>query len=270
VIANWLGYPGTMGLESLADYIIGDPVVTPLEAAAGYTEAIAQMPHCYQPNDDRRQIGTPPGRNAAGLPSEGFVFCSFNVAIKITPEVFEVWCDLLRNVPGSVLWLLDPKPTAQANLTREAAARGIDPARLVFAPRMPLRDHLARLTHADLALDTAPYNSHTTGSDTLWAGVPMVTWLGDTFPSRVGASLLRAVGLDDCIAADINGYRDLALSLARDPERLAALRARLMENRASAPLFDTTRFTRDLEALYTRMWANHQTGRREHLPAAST
>jgi predicted O-linked N-acetylglucosamine transferase (SPINDLY family) len=267
VIANWLGYPGTMGRPGLADYIIGDPIVTPLEHAAAYTEAIAQMPYCYQPNDDRREIATPPGREAAGLPPDGLVFCSFNVAIKITPEVFDIWCDLLRNVPGSVLWLLDPKAVARANLAREASARSVDPTRLVFAPRLPLRDHLARLSYADLALDTAPYNSHTTASDTLWAGVPMVTWLGDTFPSRVGASLLHAVGLDDCIAADMRAYRDLALELARDPARLAALRARLHENRLTAPLFDTARFTRDLEALYARMWANHLAGRREHILA---
>jgi protein O-GlcNAc transferase len=264
IIVNWLGYPGSLGHPRLADYLIGDPVVSPLKHAAHYSETLALMPHCYQPNDRARVIGPTPTRAEAGLPETGFVFCSFNQTYKLNPEMFDLWCRLLVAVPGSVLWLLQPKaPVAVANLRREAAARGIDPARLVFAANRPQAEHLGRLRLADLALDTFPVTSHTTGSDALWAGVPLVTKLGPAFVSRVAASLLHGVGLPELVAADDAGYFDLALDLARHPDKLTELRARLDRQRLTAPLFDTARFTRDLERLYQAIWVQAVQGTRQ-------
>ncbi|WP_243712256.1 UDP-N-acetylglucosamine-peptide N-acetylglucosaminyltransferase [Burkholderia pyrrocinia] len=251
VIVNWLGYPGSLGEPRLADYLIGDSVVTPVEHASRYSETLALLPHCYQPNDDRRPCDPPPSRRDAGLPDEGFVFCSFNQTFKFDVRTFDVWSRLLSAVPRSVLWLLKPAyPEAECHLRAAAAARGVDPARVIFANRVAQADHLARLQLADLALDTFPVGSHTTGSDALWAGVPMVTRPGETFTSRVGASLLRAVGLDALIAPNEAAYFDIARSLAEKPERLADVRVRLAQARRAAPLFDTRRFTRDLERLY--------------------
>jgi predicted O-linked N-acetylglucosamine transferase (SPINDLY family) len=194
------------------------------------------------------------------LPARGFVFCCFNHAFKILPSVYDVWMRLLTAVDGSVLWLLDSNAAATRNLQRQAATRGVAPERLAFAPRVPLDAHLARHRHADLVLDTMPYNAHTTASDALWAGVPVVTCLGDTFAGRVAASLVRAVGLSELVAADLAAYEALALALARDPSRLAALRAMLAANRTTAPLFDTRRFACDLEALYAAMIARLRAG----------
>jgi predicted O-linked N-acetylglucosamine transferase (SPINDLY family) len=199
LIVSWLGYPGTLGHERLADVIIGDAIVTPPDHADRYSETIVRMPHCYQPNDRTRRIGDRPTRAEAGLPEDAVVFCSFNQSFKITPAVFDLWCRVLAGVSGSVLWLLTPPAATIANLQREATARGIEPARLIFAERRAPTEHLARLQLADLALDTAPYGSHTTGSDALWAGVPLLTMLGETFASRVAASLLHAVGLPELI-----------------------------------------------------------------------
>ncbi len=260
VIVCWLGYPGSLGHPRLADYIIGDPVVTPLAHASDFSETLALMPHCYQPNDRQRQIGAKPTRVQAGLPETGFVFCSFNQNSKFNPESFDVWCRLLQAVPGSVLWLLPTSAQAMANLRREAALRGVDAQRLVFTSSLPLSEHLGRLQLADLALDTFPYNSHTTGSDALWAGVPLVTLRGRTFASRVAASLLTAVGMPELIVDDWEGYFALAKALAEDPQRLASLRQKLVEERTQVPLFDTTRFTRDLERLYHAIWAQHRSG----------
>ncbi len=251
--ASWLGYPGTLGAPYM-DYLVADPTLIPPEHRQHYDERIAYLPHAYQPNDSTKEIApNPRSREELGLPPRGFVFCSFNHAYKILPHVYDRWMRLLNAVDGSVLWLLDSGGTAARNLRREAAVRGVAPERLVFAPRMPLAAHLARHAHADLVLDTMPYNAHTTASDALWAGVPVATCLGDTFASRVAASLLRAVGLPELVAADPAGYEALALALAGDPARLAAIRATLAANRATAPLFDTARFTRDLEALYAAM-----------------
>ncbi|MFN3566582.1 MAG: tetratricopeptide repeat protein, partial [Burkholderiaceae bacterium] len=186
---NFLGYPGTLGTP-LADYIVTDPIVTPPEAAKDYVEKFAYLPDCYQPNDRKRPIGPPVARADCGLPERGFVFCCFNNTYKITPAMFDVWCRLLAQVEGSVLWLLDANLQAKDNLRAEARARGVAPERLVFAPKLPLAQHLARLANADLVLDTLPYNAHTTASDALWAGVPLVTCPGETFASRVAASLL--------------------------------------------------------------------------------
>lgn len=263
VVVSWLGYPGTLGVPALADYIVGDPVVTPPEHAVHFSEKLALMPHCYQPNDRHRVVGPKPSRRLAGLPDEGFVFASFNQSYKLNPHSFDVWCRLLAQVPASVLWLLAPTEAATANLQREAMARDIDPKRLIFASTVSPAEHLGRLQLADLVLDTFPYNSHTTGSDALWAGVPMVTRLGSTFASRVAASLLTAVGLPELVTHGWDGYFELARALAHDPRRLQGLRETLAANRLRAPLFDTTRFTRDLERLYVCIWEQHTHGVKE-------
>lgn len=263
IIVSWLGYPGTLGHPKLADYIIGDPVVTPLEKAKDYSETLALMPYCYQPNDRERQIGEKPTRAEAGLPENAFVFCTFNQSYKITPEMFEIWCRLLNAVPDSVLWLLCPLADIQENLKREAKAKGIDSARLIFAPPVPQTQHLGRLQLADLAVDTFPYTSHTTASDALWVGLPLATKIGDTFASRVAASLLQSMGLPELIATDDETYFELVLNLAQDREHLAAIRQTIAENRLISPLFDTQRFAHDLEKLYQIIWAQEIAGKRK-------
>ncbi len=255
IIVSWLGYPGTLGHPRLADYIIGDPFVTPMETAGEFTEAIVQMPHCYQPNDRNRPVGPRPTREAAGLAETGFVFCSFNQIYKFNPETCDIWARLLKEVPGSVLWLLAAGQRVEENLQREYGRRGVTPGSLIFAPRVPLTEHLGRLRLADLALDTFPYGSHTTGSDALWSGVPMVTRTGNTFASRVGASLLNAVGLPEMVTHDWDAYFALARELALDPLKLSLLRQKLAGQRLHAPLFDTHRFTQDIESLYQKVWA---------------
>ena len=261
VQVSFLGYPGTMGADFM-DYIIGDRVVTPLAQAGHYDEKIVQLPGAYQPNDSRRAIAeTTPSRAACGLPEKGFVFCCFNNTYKITPALFRLWMRLLAQVPGSVLWLFEANATARDNLFYEAASAGIDPDRLIFAPRMDLADHLARHAHADLFLDTLPYNAHTTASDALWAGVPVLTCRGESFAARVAASLLTAVGLPALITTTLADYEALALALARDPARLAAMKAHIKEERTRAPLFDAGAFTRGLEAAFRRMHALRQAGK---------
>jgi predicted O-linked N-acetylglucosamine transferase (SPINDLY family) len=262
VLVSWLGYPGSLGHPRLADYIIGDPTVTPLEHAAHFSETLALLPYSYQPNDNSRPLGTKPARATVGLPEQGFVFCSFNQANKLNPETFTVWSQLLQAVPDSVLWLLDAPPVAIVNLRAEAARHGIAAARLIFAPWAQPRDHLGRLQLADLALDTFPYGSHTTGSDALWAGVPLIARMGDTFASRVSASLLNALGFPELVARNWDDYYTLALRLARNPTELSALRARLQQHRYTSPLFDTPRFSRDLERLYQAIWQQQFSGRR--------
>lgn len=250
--AAYLGFPGTMGADFI-DYAIVDPVVAPPSMAEAFAEKLAWLPDCYQPNDRLREVGTPPGRHACGLPEQGFVFCCFNHTYKIRPSMFDIWCRLLAATPGSVLWLLQSNPQARGNLLREAQARGIDPSRLVFAPVVSSGENLARLTHADLFLDTLPVNAHTTASDALWSGVPLVTCAGDSFVGRVAASLLHAVGLPELAVADLAAYESLAAAIASDPARLAALKAHLERARSTAPLFDSALTTRGLEALYLRM-----------------
>jgi predicted O-linked N-acetylglucosamine transferase (SPINDLY family) len=249
---SWLGYPGTCGTDFI-DYIIGDPVVTPAASQPHFSERIAQMPWSYQPNDRQRPLGTPPSRAALGLPEDAFVFCCFNNTYKITPQVFDVWCRLLRAVPGSVLWLYEANAQAMRNLLREAQTRGVEPARFAFAPFVGQAQHIARLPAADLFLDTLPCNAHTTASDALWAGLPLITCKGESFVGRVAASLLRAVGCEELITGSLDDYEALALALASDSVRLGEIRARLVEARQSAPLFDSERFARDLEAFYERM-----------------
>lgn len=263
VQVTWLGYAGTTGHPKLADYLLGDPVVTPLQHEHCYTETLAHLPNCYLPADTSIALGPPPSRRAAGLPDEGFVFCSFNNSYKFNPWVFDLWCRLLSDVGESCLWLSQPGGTAQDRLRKEFEVRGVDPARLIFAPRVEARaGHLSRLQLADLALDPFPYNSHSTGLDVLWAGVPMVALLGDTFPGRVGASLLRASGLEELITTSPDEYHQLALALVRNPSRLQALRARLAENRRHCALFDMPGFVGSLEKVYLRMWNNHLQGAR--------
>jgi predicted O-linked N-acetylglucosamine transferase (SPINDLY family) len=268
VQVNYLGFPGTLGSNG-HDYIIGDRIVTPLEHASDYAEKIAQMPHCYQPNDRQRRIGARPTRAACGLPERGFVFCSFNSCYKITAEVFDRWCRLLDRVAGSVLWLYEANPQARRNLIAEAQRRGIGADRLVWAEHVDLEPHLGRLQLADLALDTLPVNAHTTASDALWAGVPMVTTPGSSFVSRVAASVLHACGLPELVAPDGDAYEALALDLARDQPRLHALRAKLAQRREDCALFDSATYTRDLESLYRRMLAAWERGEPPaHLPAS--
>jgi predicted O-linked N-acetylglucosamine transferase (SPINDLY family) len=259
VQVHYLGFPGTMGSDCV-DYLIADRIVLPEEHQAFYTEKIAYLPDSYQCNDSKRQVGqTSLTRDQAGLPS-GFVFCCFNNNHKITPEIFDVWMRLLGAVDNSVLWLLQDNPSVVRNLRAEARARGIDPARLVFVPRADPASHLARHRLADLFLDTLPYNAHTTGSDALWTGLPVLTLAGPTFAGRVAASLLNAVDLPEMVTHSVGDYEALALKLARDPQALAAVRAKLRANRDHSALFDTARMTRSLEAAYTQMWRRSQSG----------
>jgi predicted O-linked N-acetylglucosamine transferase (SPINDLY family) len=258
---GFLGYPGTMGTRHI-DALIADRITVPESDFAFFDEKIAWMPDCYQPNSVRPPLPAAPSRAEAGLPDQGFVFCCFNDVHKITPSMFAIWMRLLAQAPGSVLWLLARNLGARANLRREAEARGIDPARLVFAEAADLPLHLARHALADLFLDTLPYNAHTTASDALWCGLPVLTVRGRTFAGRVAASLLHAIGLEDLAAPDLAAYEGLALALAADPERLAALRGRLARNRDTHPLFDIARFTGNLENLYRDLWRQKLTARR--------
>jgi predicted O-linked N-acetylglucosamine transferase (SPINDLY family) len=256
---NYLGFPGTMGSDC-HDYIIGDPVVTPLDHAEGYSECIAQLPGCYQPNDRRRAVAEPQSRARWGLPADAFVFCSFNANYKITPEVFDAWCRLLAAVPDAILWTFESNGQARRNLLAEAARRGIGAERFYWAPPLSNAEHLARIGCADLFLDTLPVNAHTTASDALWAGLPVVTVRGDTFVSRVAASLLTAAGLAELVAGDLAGYERMALELAGDRARLARLRERLGRDRLQCALFDSGRTTRGLEDLFARMAQRHRAG----------
>jgi predicted O-linked N-acetylglucosamine transferase (SPINDLY family) len=263
VHVSYLGYAGTLG-QDYCDYIIADRFVIPEESRVDFAENVVYLPDSFMVNDTERKISARrPSRAEAGLPENGFVFCCFNNAYKITPDVFDVWMRLLGEVDGSVLWLLAAHPHAVDNLRREADDRGIAGERLVFAPRTALNeDHLARVALADLFLDTLYYNAHATAADALWAGVPVVTCAGAAFASRVAGSLLGAVGLPELITTSVADYEVLALRLARDPQRLGALRETLARNRDTYPLFDTARFTRHLEAAYTTMWERAERGER--------
>lgn len=257
---NYLGHPGTCGADDW-DYIIADRAIVPEGSEADYAETIVVMPGSYQVNDDRRAISPRHFTRAeCGLPDHGFVFCCFNNSYKITPREFAIWMRLLTAVEGSVLWLLATSQAAERNLKAEAARRGVDPARLVFAPRMPVPDHLARHALADLFLDTFAVNAHTTASDALWAGVPVLTRPGHSFVARVGASLVQAAGLPELVVATDEEYERTALTLAGDAGRLAALRARLSAAPASLPLFDTPCYTRHLEDAYRQMMDNLEAG----------
>jgi predicted O-linked N-acetylglucosamine transferase (SPINDLY family) len=251
---NFLGYPATMA-AAFIDYIVVDDFVVPSDQQPVFTEKLIHLPGCYQVNDSQRRIAEPgPSRKECGLPETGFVFACFNNSYKITPRMFSVWMQLLNAVPGSVLWLLENHPAASTNLRREAERRAVSPERLVFARRLPLPDHLARHRLADLVLDTVPVNAHTTASDALWAGCPLLTMAGNTFASRVAGSMLRALGLPELITISLNKYQEMALRLARNAVYLNDLRDRLRANRKSSGLFDGSRFARKLEEAYARMW----------------
>ena len=253
VVVNFLGYPGTMGTP-IYDYVVGDAVVTPAGHAPFYAEQLVQMPSSYQVNDTQRAIGDVlPARESLGLPADGFVFGAFNAIYKITPEFFRTWMRLLQAVPGSVLWLITEDPSIRSHLCKEAHACGVEPGRLVFAGRVPLDQHLARHQYVDILLDNLPINAHTTTSDALWAGVPVVTCMGQAFAGRVAASLLHAVGLPELVTHSLPEYEALALRLATQPQELQRLRAHLQAVRSTAPLFDTERFTRQLESAYAHM-----------------
>jgi predicted O-linked N-acetylglucosamine transferase (SPINDLY family) len=251
---SFIGYTGTMGADFI-DYILVDRFIAPMAQQACFSEKLVQLPHCYLPSDTTRRISLPsPSRTACGLPADGFVFCCFNNNHKLTPAFFEIWMRLLRGTPGSVLWLLESNSIVADNLRREATARDIAAERLVFAPRLPPSDHLARHRLADLFLDTLPYNAHTTASDALWAGLPVLTCAGATFAGRVAGSQLQAIGLTELITTSLSDYETRALQLAREPARLAEIRRELADNRLHMPLFDIIRYVRDIEGAFARMW----------------
>lgn len=257
---NYLGYPGSLG-ASYMDYIIADPNVIPEFNRDFYTEKIIYLPNCYQANDSKRVISNQKlSRSEAGLPEDGFVFCCFNQNYKITPQVFDCWMQILHKIDGSVLWLLEDSVTAVANLKKEAISRGISPDRLVFAKRMQLPEHLARHQLADLFLDTLPYNAHTTASDALWAGLPVLTCIGKTFPGRVAASLLKAIGLPELIALSQEQYMEMAINLANHPQTLKSIRNKLLANRLTTPLFDSTLFTKHIETGYQMAYDRYHDG----------
>ena len=250
---SYLGYPGTMGAPYM-DYILADATVIPEDHDVFYAERVVRLPGTYQINDNRRAISQhTPTRGECGLPQNGFVFCCFNNPQKITPEIFDIWMRLLRATEGSVLWLITGNTKAAANLRAEAEKRGVAAERLIFAPKASVADHLARHRLADLCLDTLPYNAHTTASDALWAGLPVLTCLGETFAGRVAASLLKAIGLDELITRALAEYEALALRLSRDPVYLASLKDTLIRNRDASLLFDTQRATRHIETAYRSM-----------------
>jgi predicted O-linked N-acetylglucosamine transferase (SPINDLY family) len=255
---NYLGFPGTMGVKYM-DYIIADKVVIPEESKIHYVEKLAYLPNSYQANDDMRTISDRKFSKAElGLPEDAFVFACFNNNYKITPTVFDSWLRILSLVQGSVLWLLADNPTAKDNLIKEAFSRGIDSSRLVFAERLPISEHLARHDLADLFLDTLPYNAHTTCSDALWVGLPVLTLMGHTFPGRVSASLLSAMGLSELVTHTQEEYEALAVELAMNRQKLADIKVKLAKNRLSTPLFNTPLFTKNIEAAYMKMMERYQ------------
>jgi predicted O-linked N-acetylglucosamine transferase (SPINDLY family) len=256
----YLGYPGTMGAGYM-DYIIADATVIPEAHKEHYTEKVVWLPDSYQANDSTRPISSRTySRGLEGLPETGFVFCCFNANYKFLPGTFDAWMRILKHVQGSVLWLIEDNAEAVANLRKEAVRRGVDAGRLVFAGRLPQAEHLARQRLADLFLDTLPCNAHTTTSDALWAGLPVLTRSGETFAGRVAASLLKAVGLPELVVATQEAYEALAIALASDPARLAAIRRKLSAARLTSPLFDAARFAHNIEAAYVAMHERHLAG----------
>ena len=257
---NYLGYPGTLGADYM-DYIIADRTLIPLESQSCYLEKVVYLPNSYQVNDRKRLISDRQfTRQELGLPENGFIFCCFNNNYKILPATFEGWMRILKAVEGSVLWLFQDNAWAVDNLKKEAEKQGIVADRLVFAKRLPLPEHLARHHQADLFLDTFPCNAHTTTSDALWAGLPVLTLMGQSFASRVAASLLNAVGLSELITSNQEEYESLAIELAMNPNKLADIKLKLANNRMTTPLFDTLCFTKNIEAAYIKMMERYQKG----------
>jgi predicted O-linked N-acetylglucosamine transferase (SPINDLY family) len=255
---SYLGYPGTLGADYI-DYLIADKTLIPTQSQQHYSEKIVYLPDSYQVNDRHRVIAsTQFTRQELGLPEDAFVFCCFNNNFKITPDVFDSWVRILKAVDTSVLWLFQDNSIAAMNLHKEAALRGIDPARLIFATRMELPEHLARHKAADLFLDTLPYNAHTTASDALWAGLPVLTCMGESFAGRVAASLLNAIGLPELVTETRTDYEAQAIELAKNPAKLKKIKEKLEHNRLTTPLFDTARFTKNIEAAYSQMFERYQ------------
>jgi predicted O-linked N-acetylglucosamine transferase (SPINDLY family) len=260
VQVNYLGYPGTMGVEFI-DYMIADDFVVPVANRQSYAEKIVYLPHTFQANDSKRPIAPHIGsRQDAGLPDDAFVFCSFNNTYKVTPIIFDVWMNVLSQIDGSVLWLTIDNPTAQSNLQKVAASKGVDPRRLLFTPRMNYSTYLGSYRLADLFLDTFPFNAGTTASDALWAGLPVLTYSGKAFASRMAGSLLRAINLPGLVTHSLEEYQALAISLARNREALQDIKQALTLNRLTAPLFDTSLFSRHIEAAYEAMYQRYRAG----------
>ncbi|MEP6502513.1 MAG: glycosyltransferase, partial [Betaproteobacteria bacterium] len=259
VQASYLGYPATTGAPFI-DYFIGDRVTTPLAHAAHFTEHIAQLDGCYQPNDSARPLPPCPPRAALGLPDDAVVLCCFNQTYKLSPPMLDLWARILADAPRAVLWMLAWNPHAKENLLRELAARGVVPERVFFGDKLSLADHIARLRAADLFLDTWPCNAHTTASEALWAGVPVLTVPGETFASRVAASLVTACGLAELACKNADDYVQFATALANEPETLHGIKAHLERHRHALPLFDAERLARDMDALLTRMHDRHLAG----------
>ncbi|MEL6768459.1 MAG: tetratricopeptide repeat protein [Pseudomonadota bacterium] len=257
---QYLGFPGTLGCDFI-DYAIVDHIVVPTGQERFYTEALVRLPDCYQINDALRPLSEEaPTRAACGLPEDAFVFCCFNNNYKITPEIFDIWMELLASVPGSILWLLGDNDLVESNLRREAELRGVASHRLIFAPRAPQAEHLARQRCADLFLDTLPYNAHTTASDALWVGLPVLTCCGHAFAGRVAASILVTHGLDELVTTSLPAYAATARALAQDRGRLQALRQRIDNMRSLSPIFDIDRFQAHLEDAYLEMWRRWELG----------
>ncbi|UXN02839.1 tetratricopeptide repeat protein [Bartonella sp. HY406] len=258
IIVSWLGFPGTLGHERLADYIIGDAIVTPLNDADGFSEKLALMPHCYQPNDRTRPFTTNVTRADMGLPDNALVLCNFNQIIKFNPETIDLWQKILANIDNAHLWLIKPKEQdVYDNLLKEFTKRNIDISRITFASPLSTDLHLQRLGLADIAIDTFPYTSHTTASDALWAGVPIITKRGASFAARVASSLLTTHDFSDLICDCDDDYLTKIIALAKSPEQRQKLRQTLAEKRMTSPLFDTQLFAANLEKLYGKMWQNH-------------
>ncbi|MFA5958041.1 tetratricopeptide repeat protein [Hyphomicrobium sp.] len=265
VQANYLGWPGTMATRYM-DYIVADPIIIPEDQYKHYSEAVVHLPECYQPNDQHRPLPTTiPTRASCGLPDQAIVFCCFNSPYKIGPLMFDIWGRILNQVPGSVLWLIENTRQTCENLRRQAIARGVDGARLVFAPWVQQAAHLARLRNADIFLDTLPYNAHTTASDALWSGIAVVTCNGNSFASRVGSSLVMAAGAPELSTSTLEEYENLAIELATNRNKLLAIKARLEASRTSSSLFDQRRLCRHVEKAYQTMQDRRQRG----LPAES-
>ena len=257
---NYLGYLATMGAKFI-DYIIADNIVIPENQRGSYSEKVVYLPNSFMPGDRMRRISEKKFTRAEhGLPREGFVFCCFNNNYKLTPDVYDIWMRILKQVEGSVLWLFAGSTSIERNLRNEAAARGINAERLIFAPFMPPPEHLARLRLADLFLDTLPYNAGATASDALWVGLPVLTRIGDTFVGRMAASVLYAIDLPELITTTPEAYERMAIDLATHPEKLAPIKRKLADNRLATPLFDTKNFTKHIEAAYAAMHERHQAG----------
>jgi predicted O-linked N-acetylglucosamine transferase (SPINDLY family) len=260
VQVNYLGLPATMGADYM-DYLIADRYLVPDSQRPHYAEQVVWLPGCFQPNDDRRALRPcSRGRSAHGLPAQGIVFCCFNAGSKLNPGVFDAWCRLLRQAPASTLWLFAADPGAQRNLRREAAQRGLDPQRLVFANPLGYEDHLARYSHADLFLDTLPFNGGATASDALSMGVPVLTLSGSGFASRMAGSLLSHLGLAELVARSWDDYVAIGAALAADPQRLAGMREYLLRARTQHDFFNTDRYRVGLEAAYEAMWERRLRG----------